>query len=95
MMGIENPSWAPLWNGVHPSDFVFQKSRAIASDFCGIQAHEGELRSARAPMIDSISFTMFFPVITSQKHRKSLSNRQKSRSEVGSHSRVWKKDRSL
>ena len=34
---IENPSWAPVWNGVHPSEFVFQKSRAIASDFCGIQ----------------------------------------------------------
>ena len=59
-------------NGVHPSEFVFQKSRAIASDFCGIQTHEGELRSARAPTIDYISSTMFFfSVITLQKLRKS------------------------
>ena len=34
-------------------------SRAIASDFCGIQTHEGELHSARALMIDFISSTMF------------------------------------
>ena len=131
MMDIENPSWAPLWNGVHPSEFVFQKSRAIASDFCGIkrhmlsravasvffeehrpqklpiyglyavvardsclpcnnaiaaqqvalqhvallvasrvnvplQAHKGE--PPRAPMIDSISSTVFFLVITSHKN---------------------------
>ena len=42
---IENPSWEPVRNGVHLSAFVFQKSRAIVSDFCGIQTHEGELRT--------------------------------------------------
>ena len=45
---------------IHPSEFVFQKSRGIVSDFCGIQTHEGELCSAPAPIIDSISLTMFF-----------------------------------
>ena len=25
---------------VHPSEFVFQKSHAIASDFCGMQTHD-------------------------------------------------------
>ena len=34
---IENPSWAPLRNGAHLSEFVFQKSQAMASDFCGIR----------------------------------------------------------
>ena len=82
-------------NGVHPSEFVFQKSRAIVSDFCGIQTHEGELYSTRAPMIDSISSTMFFPVITSQKYRKSWSNRRKSRSDSGNHSWVWKKHQDI
>ena len=57
---IENPSWAPVRNGVHPSEFVFQKSRAIASDFWGIQTHSGELCSLRVPMIYSISSIMFF-----------------------------------
>ena len=57
---IKNPSWALVCNGVHPMEFVFQKLRAIASDFFGIQTHEGELCFARAPMIDSISSTMFF-----------------------------------
>ena len=33
----------------------------------------------------------FFPVITSQKHWKLLSNPRKSRSETGNHSWVWKK----
>ena len=47
-------------NRVHPSKVVFQKSRVIASDFFGIQTHAGERRSAQAPMIDSISSTMFF-----------------------------------
>ena len=56
---VENPSCAPVQNRVHPHDFVFQKSRAIARDFCGIQTHEGELHSARVPMIDFISSTMF------------------------------------
>ena len=68
---IENPSWASVWNGVHLSEFVFQKSQAMASDFYRIQTHDGELSSARMPMIDSISSTMCnFSVITSQKHRK-------------------------
>ena len=57
---IENLSWAPMWNGVHPSEFVFQKSQEMAIDFSGIQTHEGELHFARVPMIDSISSTMFF-----------------------------------
>ena len=52
---IENPSWAPARNRVHLSKFVFQKSRA--SDFCGMQTQHCELCSA--PMIDSISSTMF------------------------------------
>ena len=60
MREIENLSWAPVWNRVHPSEFVFQKSQAIVSDFSGIQTHEGELHSARVPMINSISSTMFF-----------------------------------
>ena len=60
MRHIENPSWVPMWNGVHPSEFVFQKSQAIVSDFCGIQTHSGELLSAWVPMIDSISAKMFF-----------------------------------
>ena len=54
---------AAMWNRVHlvnSSEFAFQKSWAIASDFCGIQTHEGKLCSARAPVIDSISSTMFF-----------------------------------
>ena len=29
-MDIENPSWALVRNGVHPTEFVFQKSRATA-----------------------------------------------------------------
>ena len=33
---IENPSWAPVRNRVHPSEFAFQKSRAIVNNFCGI-----------------------------------------------------------
>ena len=49
-----------MWNGVDLSKFVFQESWPMTNDFCGIQTHEGELRSARAPMIDSISSTMFF-----------------------------------
>ena len=63
----QNPSWAPVRNEVHPSEFVFQKSWLIASDFCGIQTHEGELCFARAHMIDFISSAIFFPVITSQR----------------------------
>ena len=38
-----------------------------------------------------ISSTMFSPMITSQKHQKSLWNHQKSQSEAGNHSWVWKK----
>ena len=56
----QNPSWAPVRNNVHPSEFVFQKSWLIASDFCGIQTHEGELCFARAQMIDFISSAIFF-----------------------------------
>ena len=63
-------SLVSVQNRVHPSEFVFQKSPAIASDFCGIQNHEGELHSARVPMIDSISSTMFFLVMTSEKHQE-------------------------
>ena len=37
---IENPLWAPVWNVVHSSEFVFGKSRAAARDFYGIQTHE-------------------------------------------------------
>ena len=88
---IENPSWVPVRNEVHPSEFVFQKSRVMASDFCGIQTHEGEVHSARSSIIDSISFTMFFPVTASQRHGISLSNHRKSQSETGNHSWVWKK----
>ena len=51
---LSGPSWALVWNKVHLSKFVVQKSRAIASDFCGIQTHSGELHS------DSISSAMFF-----------------------------------
>ena len=60
VMYTENSSWV-----VHLSEFVLQKLLAIASDFCGIQTHRGELRSAQVavPMIDSISSTMFFHVI--------------------------------
>ena len=59
---IENLSRASVQNGVHPHEFVFQKSRAIASNFCEAQTHAGEIRSARAPIIYSISSTMvFFP----------------------------------
>ena len=43
----ENPSWSPVRNWVHPSELVFQKSWAIASDFCGLQTHDGDLRSVR------------------------------------------------
>ena len=94
-MDIENPSWAPV-HGVHPSEFVFQKSRAIASDFCGIQTHEGELYSTRRPWSTLLLLQwFFFHVITSQKHWKSLSNRRKSRSEAGNHSWEWKKGGSL
>ena len=60
IMEIVNPSLAPVRNGVHPSEFVFQKSLAMVSDFRGIQTHEGELRCAQAPMMDSLSSTMFF-----------------------------------
>ena len=89
---MENPSWAPVRNRVHPHEFVFQKSRAIASDFCGIQTHEDELCSAWALMINSISTTVFFfPVITSQKHQKLLSNHRKSWSEARNHSWVGTK----
>ena len=56
---IGNPSWLPMWNGVHLSEFVFQRSQAIASDFRGIQTPEGQIHSTWAPMIDSISSTMF------------------------------------
>ena len=52
---IENPSWAPIRNRVHPLEFVFEKSWVIVSHFCGIQTHEGELYSVWAPMIDCIS----------------------------------------
>ena len=77
MWYIGNPSWAAVRNGVHPGEFVFQKPRAIASDFCGIQTHNGKLSSTRLPTIDSISstpfwFFFFVPVMTSQKHQKSL-----------------------
>ena len=67
---IDDTSWSPVRSGVHPREFVFHKSRAIASDFCGIQTHDGELRSTRASMIDSISSTIFFSVITSHKTSK-------------------------
>ena len=84
-MDIENPSWVPVSNKVMLNEFVFQKARAMASDFCGIQTYNGELRSTRVPMIDSISYKNFFPVITSQKHQKSLSNHWKSQSEERNH----------
>ena len=42
-MYTENSSRA-----VHLTEFVLQKSLSIASDFCGIQTHEGELHSAQA-----------------------------------------------
>ena len=45
-------------NGIHPCEFVFQKSRAMASDLCGIKTHGGGVLSARAPMVNSISTTM-------------------------------------
>ena len=65
---IKNPSRAPVRNGIHPSEFVFQKSRAIASDFCGIQTHEGELPSRMgAPDRFYFFHNVFFLVITSQK----------------------------
>ena len=81
---IKNPSWVPMWNAVHPSEFVFQKSRATASDFCGIQTHKGELHSTWAPWSILFLPQCFFPVITSQKHQKSLSNHRKlwSKAEV-------------
>ena len=80
-----------MWNGVHPSEFVFQKSRVIASDFCGIQTHESELRSPRLPMIGAIFSAMSFPLANSQKHQKSRSDFRKSWSEAGNHTSVWKK----
>ena len=51
MQYTENPSWAPVRKDVQLSEFVFQESWAIASDFCGIHTHAGELHYARAPMI--------------------------------------------
>ena len=51
---------------VHPSEFVFQKSRPISSDFWGIQTHDGEHRFAWAPWSILFLPQCFFPVITSQ-----------------------------
>ena len=76
-----------MWNRVHPNEFVFQKSRAIASDFCGIQTHKAHGRPWSILFLPQC----FFSVRTSQKHRKSLSNCHKSRSEAGNQSGVWKK----
>ena len=57
---MENPSWVLVRNGVHRSEFVFQKSWTTVGDFCGIQTHKGELCSAQAPIINSVSSTMLF-----------------------------------
>ena len=89
---IENSSWAPVQNGVHPSEFVFHRNHSLSQVISGIQTHSGELISAWAAMIDSIFSTMFFSVITLQKLWKSLPNRRKSRSEARNHSWVWNKD---
>ena len=94
MIYIENPSWAPVWNEVHLSEFVFQKSRGIASDFCGIQTDESEhcLHEYPWSMINYVSSTIFFfPVMNSQKQWKSPWNHRKSWVEAGNHSAVWKK----
>ena len=42
------------------TEFAFQKSKTLASDFCEIQTHEGELCAARALMINYISSIMYF-----------------------------------
>ena len=91
---IANPSQVPMRNGVHLSEFVFQKSRAIASDFCGIQTHEGELRSAWASMINSISSTMFFFCDNFTKN-SGITPKLSEITEVGNHNWVWKKSGSL
>ena len=53
-----------------PESVCIPEITRAASDFCGIQTHKGEVRSAWVPMISSISSTMFFPVINSPKHWK-------------------------
>ena len=42
----------PVWNLIHLSEFVFQKSQAIVISW--IQNHSSELRSIQAPMMDSL-----------------------------------------
>ena len=85
---MENSLWAPMWKGVHLSEFVFQKSWVIASDFCGIQTHEDELCSTQPPMIDSISSTMFFSC-----NNKNIGNRSQI---IGNHGqRHWKSQLSV
>ena len=48
-----------MWNGVHQSKVVFQKSWGITNDFRGYQLTKVKLDSARAHMIGSISSTIF------------------------------------
>ena len=50
---IKNPFWVPV-------RVCIPKITSTSEWFCGIQIHEGERRSAWVPMIDTISFTMFF-----------------------------------
>ena len=72
---IENPSWAPVLHRVCiPEEYNLMRVNSIP----------------QGAMIDPISSTMFLPVITSQKHWKSLSNHRKSQSEARNHSWVWK-----
>ena len=51
IMGASAKQSSPKW-------VCILEIQAIASDFSGMQTHEGELSSTRAPMIDSISSTM-------------------------------------
>ena len=75
-----SPRWTLLCTGAHNGFFMEYKLMRVNSVPHGHPA-----------MINSISSTMFFPVITSQKHQKSLSNSRKSQSEAGNHSSIWKK----
>ena len=89
---IENPSWAPVGNRVHPSEFAFQKSRAIVNNFCGICTHKGELHSAQHGHPWLIPFLpQVFIMWQLNKNIRNHSNCRKSRSESGNHSWIWKK----
>ena len=73
-------------------EFVFQKSQAIASDFCGIHTHKGELRSTWAPLYQFYFLNNgFFCDNFTKNIKKSLLNHRKSWSEARNHSWVWKK----